>query len=216
MDLLVSSLLPTSSLDFENQKVQDFVSEFRTISHQKKVAIQLYNKVRDFALYDPYHLDLRPQALKASHILDKKRAWCVEKAILMAACSRALGIPSQLGFAIVKNHLNIEKLIHYLRKDEIVFHGYVSLYIDGKWVRCTPAFDQKVCRISKVEVLEFDGENDSLFQEFTQDKAFMEYLHYYGEFTDVPLELMNNEMKLHYPHLFEEKYESKEFSFFHC
>jgi hypothetical protein len=41
----------------------------------------------------------------------------------------------------------------------------------------------------------------------------MEYVHDYGSFDDVPLELMKSEMKRHYPHLFEGNWESKEFSF---
>ena len=43
----------------------------------------------------------------------------------------------------------------------------------------------------------------------------MEYVYFYGEFEDVPIELMNAEMKKHYPHLFTEKFETKEFSFYH-
>jgi len=43
----------------------------------------------------------------------------------------------------------------------------------------------------------------------------MEYLHYYGTFEDVPIELMNSEMKKYYPHLFEEVFAAKEFSFYH-
>jgi hypothetical protein len=118
-----------------------------------------------------------------------------------------------LGFAIVKNHLEINRLREYLKKDEIVFHGYVSLFIDDKWVRCTPAFDKGVCRLSGVEPLAFDGVNDSMFQEFNKNRQFITYLHYYGEFSDLPFELMRSEMMKHYPHLFENKYESKEFSF---
>jgi len=82
-------------------------------------------------------------------------------------------------------------------------------------VKCTPAFDQRICRVSGVTPLDWDGETDSLFQEFDQGKLFMEYKHFYGTFNDVPIELMNAEMKAHYPHLFEEMYDSKDFSFYH-
>jgi hypothetical protein len=43
----------------------------------------------------------------------------------------------------------------------------------------------------------------------------MEYLHFYGIFSDVPIELMNAEMKKYYPHLFESAFNEKEFSFLH-
>jgi hypothetical protein len=120
-----------------------------------------------------------------------------------------------LGFAVVKNHLEISKLADYLKREEIVFHGYCSIYVNGSWVKCTPAFDKRVCAWNKVEPLEWDGKNDAMFQEFSKDRKFMEYLHFYGEFDDVPVVLMNQEMKKYYPHLFQNEYNSKDFSFKH-
>ena len=118
-------------------------------------------------------------------------------------------------FKIVKNHIGIEKLLTYLKKEEIVFHAYVEVYLNEKWVKCTPAFDKRVCLLSGVKPLDWDGENDSMFQEFQNDKKFMEYVFFYGEFDDVPIDLMNHEMKKNYPHLFEKEYHSREFSFHH-
>jgi hypothetical protein len=43
----------------------------------------------------------------------------------------------------------------------------------------------------------------------------MEYIKDYGTFSDVPILLMNEEMKKYYPHLFESSFETKEFSFHH-
>ncbi|MCO5268827.1 MAG: transglutaminase-like domain-containing protein [Brumimicrobium sp.] len=171
--------------------------------------------MRDTFLYDPYHLDLRPNALRSSVISHKSRAWCVEKSIMLATGLRALGIPSKLGYGIVVNHIGVERLTKELRRPEIVFHGYVSAYLDDKWVKTTPAFDKKVCRISKVAPLDWDGEHDALLQAYQGENKFMEYTHFYGEFDDVPIQLMNDEMKKYYPHLFENTYNSKSFSFFH-
>ncbi|MCO5260816.1 MAG: transglutaminase family protein [Crocinitomicaceae bacterium] len=208
-------LKETQFLDFSNLKFDEFVSKLTISSNKKELATQLYYLVRDSFLYDPHHLDLRPTALKGSTILLKNRAWCVEKAIVLAALARKFDIPSRLGYAVVINHIGADILEKYLLRKEIVFHGYVSLYIDHKWVKCTPAFDKRVCRINKVTPLEWNGENDSMFQEFEEGKQFMEYVHFYGEFSDVPIEIMNNEMKKYYPHLFEKPYDSKEFSFHH-
>ena len=177
--------------------------------------LELYLKVRDGYLYDPYHLDLTFEGLKASNIIPKKRSWCVEKALLLAALARKFGIPSRLGYAIVTNHIGVEKLVSLLRRPEIVFHGYTEMFIDDKWVKCTPAFDKRICKISGVTPLDWNGEVDSMFQEFDQGNRFMEYLHLYGEFSDVPIELMNTEMKKYYPHLFDEVFDSREFSFKH-
>jgi transglutaminase-like putative cysteine protease len=208
-------LCETPFLDFQHDSFEAFTAGIDPNLPEKEKAIALYFLVRDAFLYDPYHLDLTTEGLKASNVLSKKRSWCVEKSSVLAACLRKFGIPSRLGYAIVTNHIGVEKLTHYLRREEIVFHGFVDVYLNGKWVKCTPAFDQRICRVSGVTPLDWDGETDSLFQEFDQGKKFMEYKHFYGTINDVPIELMNAEMKAHYPHLFEEMYDSKEFSFYH-
>jgi transglutaminase-like putative cysteine protease len=208
-------LRETSFLNFNDPSFDEFTSAIDSSKSSKEIALQLYFHVRDSFLYDPYHLDLRQDALKASNVLRKKRAWCVEKATVLAACARKFNIPSRLGYSIVTNHIGSEKLVYYLRKNEIVFHGYVEMFLDNKWVKCTPSFDKNICRLMDVEPLNWDGEADSMFQEFKKEKKYMEYVYFYGEFEDVPIELMNAEMKKHYPHLFTEKFETKEFSFFH-
>ncbi|MEN9441480.1 MAG: hypothetical protein RLZ33_1557 [Bacteroidota bacterium] len=208
-------LCSTPFLDFQHDSFNEFTAKIDRTLPEKEIAIALYFLVRDAFLYDPYHLDLTTEGLKASNVLSKKRSWCVEKSSVLAACLRKFGIPSRLGYAIVTNHIGVEKLTHYLRREEIVFHGFVDVYLNGKWVKCTPAFDQRICRVSGVTPLDWDGETDSLFQAFDQGQKFMEYKHFYGTFNDVPIELMNAEMKAYYPHLFEEMYDSREFSFYH-
>jgi transglutaminase-like putative cysteine protease len=208
-------LCETAFLNFQDISFDAFTAKIDSNQPEKEKAKALYYLVRDAFLYDPYHLDLTHEGLTASKVLSKKRSWCVEKSSVLAACLRKFDIPSRLGYAIVTNHIGVEKLTYYLRRDEIVFHGFVDVYLNGVWVKCTPAFDQRICRVSGVKPLDWDGETDSLFQEFDQGKKFMEYKHFYGTFNDVPIELMNAEMKAHYPHLFEEVYDSKEFSFYH-
>jgi hypothetical protein len=208
-------LKDTFFLDYKHPSFDVFTSGINKEQDPTAIAIDLYFLVRDAFLYDPYHLDLTFEGLKASNVLSKKRAWCVEKSSVLAACARKFGIPSRLGYAIVTNHIGVEKLTHYLKRDEIVFHGYVELFLNGKWIKCTPAFDQRICKMTGVAPLDWDGKTDSLFQEFDKEQRFMEYIHFYGDFDDVPIELMNAEMKKYYPHLFAETYNSREFSFLH-
>jgi transglutaminase-like putative cysteine protease len=205
----------TPSINFNHPDFKQFLNRFQFGENQRENALKIYYGIRDHFLYDPYHLDIRRNALVASEILHKNRAWCVEKAIMMVACCRAIGIPSRFGFAIVTNHIGIEKLTHYLQRNEIVFHGYVEVLLDNKWIKCTPAFDKRVCRISGVSTLDWDGKNDSMFQEYENGNKFMEYLHFYGEFSDIPFELMHDEMRKYYPHLFEKINNSRTFSFIH-
>jgi len=216
LNCMTNYLQETELLDYNHANFDPFLKGIKARNKPPKdVAIELYFLVRDEFVYDPYHIDLRPNGLKASSVLSKNRAWCVEKSTLLAACARKFNIPSKLGYAIVTNHIGVEKLTTILRRNEIVFHGYVELFIENKWVKCTPAFDERMCKLANVTPLDWDGETDSMFQEFENNQKFMEYLHFYGEFDDVPVQLMNDEMKKYYPHLFEEEFNSRSFSFYH-
>ena len=71
--------------------------------------------------------------------------YCVSKAVLLAAAGRAVGIPTRLGFADVKNHLSSEKLKQAMQSDVFSWHGYTEFYLDNKWVKATPAFNKLLC-----------------------------------------------------------------------
>ncbi|MCX7633996.1 MAG: transglutaminase-like domain-containing protein, partial [Turneriella sp.] len=164
----------------------------------------LYYAVRDRVLYDMVVEKFEREIFKASYCLNAKRAFCIPKAILLAATARAVGIPSRLGFADVTNHLATPKMLAMLRGNYFAFHGYTELYIEGRWVKATPAFNARLCRMFKIRPLDFDGIHDAIFHEFSADgKKHMEYLYYHGTFADMPYELMIATFRKHYPHWFE-------------
>jgi len=182
------------------------------ISNKKDQAIALYYAVRDDFRYHPYHLILKPYALKASYVLTKDYGYCVEKSNLYAACARSLGIPTRLGYSNVKNHLGTKSVEQHLKTDLLVFHGYTELFLNKKWVKATPVFNAALCEKYDVEPLNFDGVHDAIFQE--SDKGgnpFMEYVTDHGTFADVPIERFELEMRNHYPHLFNSQIHTTKF-----
>jgi len=196
-------LKPTEFLDSDHASVRAF-AEMHIGAAESDVdkAVKLYYAVRDGFQYDPYVLDLRRESLKASALLAKTRGYCVEKAILLAASARAVGVPSRLSFYIVKNHIATERLTQALEKDYLVFHGAAELYLDRRWIKTTPAFNKRLCDFLGVEPIEFDGTSDAIFQEYDRaGNVFMEYLHDYGAFDDMPYETFLDELDKHYPHL---------------
>ena len=200
-------LISTDFIDANHPDVIAFAHQATDLSKSdKEKVVDLYYAVRDGILYSPYHLVLNPKAISASLTLERKTGYCVEKSLLLAAVGRVHNIPSRLGFSIVRNHISTEKFRERLRSDKFVFHGYNEFLIDGKWVKCTPAFNKTLCEKFNVPALDFDGESDSIFQQFTGDGSqYMEYLHEYGQFADFPYDLFVSELKLHYPHFFEKK-----------
>ena len=196
-------LRPTEFLDSDHASVRAFAEmSIGAAAGDVDKAVKLFYAVRDGFQYDPYVLDLRRESLKASALLAKTRGYCVEKAILLAASARAVGIPSRLSFYIVKNHIATERLTQALEKDYLVFHGAAELYLDERWIKTTPAFNKRLCDFLGVEPIEFDGTSDAIFQEYDRaGNVFMEYLHDYGAFDDMPYETFLDELDKHYPHL---------------
>lgn len=176
-------------------------------------AVSLYYAVRDRFMYNPFHVDLSDEGLKASDVLKRGSGYCVEKACLLAACARVAGIPSRIGLADVKNHIGSERLKKLLRTDVFACHGFTELFLNEKWVKATPAFNRSLCEKMGVEPLSFNGMEDSIFQEFDEqesgERKFMEYLFDHGAFSDVPKEYIKETLKKHYPHFFEEGAQEK-------
>lgn len=174
-------------------------SECRTLNEKIKA---LYYAVRDGFWYDPYRLDFTTDAIKASHIVSRNYGYCIEKSCLFAAGARVLGVPARMGFANVKNHIGTAKLEELLKTNLLVFHGYAEVWLNERWVKVTPVFNKGLCDKLNVEPLEFDGEAHAVFQQYDKSGGkFMEYLHDYGTFSDIPYEMLIDELVKHYPHL---------------
>ncbi|MGM0426473.1 MAG: transglutaminase-like domain-containing protein [Thermodesulfobacteriota bacterium] len=161
------------------------VAKTKTTAHK---AVKLYYAVRDGIWYDPYYPFYRPEHYRASNVLKSGRGYCVCKAALLCALGRACQIPSRIGFADVKNHLATRQLLAFLGTDLFVFHGFTEFWLEGKWVKATPAFNKELCHRHKVAPLEFNGHEDSIFQAYNlEQKAFMEYVADHGTYADVPV-----------------------------
>ena len=163
-------------------------------------AVAVYYAIRDGILYDPYSADISVAGLKATTVLEERRGWCVSKAILLAACCRALGIPARLGYADVLNHLSTEKMRQRMKTNVFYWHGYTALYLDDRWVKATPAFNIELCDKFGLKPLEFNGRDDSIYHAFDQaGNRHMEYLHDRGQFLEPPIEAMRRTFDEYYP-----------------
>ena len=184
-------LLPTSIIDSGHKRVIEFANN--AIDGRDKspleIAVRLYYAVRDGIWYDPYYPFYRPEHYRASNVLKSGRGYCVSKASLLCALGRALGIPSRVGFAHVRNHLATKQLIEYMGSDLFAFHGFTEFFLEGKWVKATPAFNSELCERHNVAPLEFNGREDSIFHEYNnENELYMEYVEYLGTYSDIPVD----------------------------
>ncbi len=154
-----------------------------------EMAVKLYYAVRDGIWYDPYYPFYLPEHYRASNVLKSGRGYCVCKASLLCALGRARGIPSRVGFANVRNHLATKQLIEFLGSDLFVYHAFTEFYLEGRWVRATPAFNIELCKRHKVIPLDFNGREDSIFHAYNlENKQFMEYVEFHASYADIPVD----------------------------
>ena len=188
------SLSATAMVNFNHPRVQAFVGEHAKGRDERERAVALYYAVRDGFKYDPYRVELTEQGMSASTVLELGLGWCVTKATLLTAACRAVGIPSRLGFADVRNHLSTQRMRQTMRTDVFIWHGYSEIWLDGAWRKATPAFNIGLCDKFGFLPLDFDGVNDSIYHPFDRiGQRHMEYLNHHGSFDDVPLKRMRTD-----------------------
>jgi len=197
-------LKPGRFIDSDNPRVIEFALSRAGNGGDRERAVRLYYAVRDGIAYDPYRIEPVAESFRAGRTLETGYGWCVTKAALLAASARAVGIPARIGFADVRNHLTSPRLRERMGgSDVFAYHGYCELWIGGRWVKATPAFDTALCARANVVPLEFDGIHDSLFQQFDANgRRHMEYLTMRGVFADVPFEQIIADWRVLYPKVF--------------
>jgi len=198
-------LQSTEYIDSDTTIIQEYAKDVAgTLQSDLDKAVALYYRIRDDINYTPY-LDFGdPETYRASKVLHNGYGFCISKAALLAACGRILGIPSRIGFADVKNHLNTPKLRKLNGGDLFRWHAFTELYLEGIWVKATPAFNLELCNKFRVKPLEFDGRQDSLFHPLDADQQkHMEYVYERGSFADVPFAAITATFKKYSPELFD-------------
>lgn len=196
-------LAPNFFVDSDAPAVVAYAERYRQPQGEVASAVALYYAIRDGYRYNPWEVSLAPDAFRASGVVGRsyeRGGHCIDKALLLAAGARVLGIPSRLHFANVRNHIGTAKLEAMLGTDLLVFHGYAELFLEGRWVAATPAFNKELCAHLKVPPLEWDGRADSIFQAYSPDGVrFMEYVTDHGSFASVPHAQMVAEWERYYP-----------------
>jgi transglutaminase-like putative cysteine protease len=196
-------LEPGRFCDSDHPSIIAYAHEHGVGDTPRERAVALYYAVRDGFRYSPWGVTMRPEAFLASEALRRgveHGAHCVDKANILAASCRVLGIPSRLHFANVRNHIGTARLEALLGTTLLVYHGYAELWLDGRWVAATPAFNRALCERLGVAPLEFDGTTDSVFQEYDGKAGrFMEYVTDHGAHADIPFDDMVAAWRHHYP-----------------
>ena len=197
-----ATLAPTLLIDSDHPAVAAFAAEHGRGADDRERALGIFMAVRDGFRYDPYRVDLSPEGMKASAVLASGHGWCVPKAALLAAAWRAAGLPARVGYADVRNHLSTERMRQTMQTDLFIWHGYAEVWLDGRWIKATPAFNMSLCERFGLRPLDWDGHGDSLYHPYDQaGQRHMEYVRERGAFEDVPLAQIVEDFRITYPGL---------------
>lgn len=185
--------LPTKFVDSNQAEVVAYANrQTYGISNPVEQIVELFYAVRDGFRYDIREMSIDVEDLRASALLDRDYGSCLEKANLLAASYRALGIPSRLGFLNVRSQFTSQTLRKVLNSDVIVFQGYAEVWLEDHWVCVNPAFDPKTAQKLGIKALDFG----------LSGKEHIDIIKDFGTFADLPYDLYLQELQTHYPHLF--------------
>ncbi|MGE5842567.1 MAG: transglutaminase-like domain-containing protein [Deltaproteobacteria bacterium] len=190
---------PTPYIDCDAQPVKEKAQKIvQGINEPLKQAVALFYAVRDGIKYSIYGKRSLPEHFRASFILAAGEGYCVQKAILLVALSRAASIPARLRLASIRSHLVSKEMLEKRGSNLFPYHGYTDLYIEGTWVKAAPTFDIVSCANAGLRPVDFDGRNDALLPSTTlDDRLHIDYLEDRGFFEDVPYDAIMSASLMH-------------------
>lgn len=182
-------LVATYSIDSDHPAIGEKSRELTaSLQSAKEKAIDLFYFVKDEMRYNVYADRTTDAHFKASYVLAKGEGYCVQKAVLLVALARAVGIPARLRFAEIRAHLASPDIVEKRGSNIFPCHGFADLYINDRWVKATPTYDLAYCRKIGVSTIRFNGEEDTMLPARTDDgRPNVDYLQDRGYFADLPL-----------------------------
>lgn len=193
-------LRPTYFIDCDSPEIIEAATSITKDCKDKvEEAVALFRFARDEITYNPYGPVRDRERYKASHTLQRRYGYCIQKATLLAGLLRAVSIPATLVFADIRNQLIPQTLKDALHTDEFVFHCYNDIFVGGRWLKATCAFDSGSCEKINVPPVEFSGTEDAIFPPFAPDgRRFVTYLRQRAVCDDVPFEDIIRELEAFY------------------
>ena len=189
-------------IDSDHPTIVSYARRIAGDGSDQQRALRLYYAVRDDLRYDPYNTPMRRDAYRASTTLAAGHGYCVNKAGLMAAVCRASGIPARVGYADVRNHMTTRRLAELMGSDVFYYHGYTDVWLDGRWLKATPAFNRELTEKFGLKPLDWDAAGDSIYHPYDlSGRRHMEYLAYRGVFADIPFDEIRGAFRHYYPHM---------------
>jgi len=189
---LESFLEPAPGVQCEPKAVFELARQVaRGSANDVEAAGRLFDYVRDTVRYS-VRVPFEPiEEYHALNTLARGKGYCVQKAALLAALARAVGIPARLGFADIENQQLPEGIFEITGGNVLHFHCFTEWFVGGAWLKATPSFDRALSEEKGWRVVEYRPGEDLLLPAETRDgQPHIRYLRQRGWRLGVPLEEM--------------------------
>jgi transglutaminase-like putative cysteine protease len=189
---LESFLAPAPGIQCEPEAVRQLARRIaRGSANDVEAAGRLFEFVRDTVRYS-VRVPFEPmEHYLALNTLARGKGYCVQKAALLCALARSLGIPARLGFADIANFQLPEGIFEITGGNVLHFHSFVEWFIGRAWRKATPSFDAALSRERGWRLVEFaPGEDLLLPATDLAGRPHIKYLKQRGWRHGVPLEEM--------------------------
>lgn len=189
---LSTCLGPTPGVDCESQAVRSLARRLAEgAASPSETAARLFAYVRDTVRYIPYAPFGRLSDYHGAEVLRRGYGFCTQKSSLLVGLCRAAGIPARFRFADLLNHNLPGRLGYVLGSNRMVYHTYVEIWLQGRWLKATPSFERPLCEKMGWRVVDFDGTKDAILPATDlEGRLHIEYVRDRGSLPHLPLQDM--------------------------
>lgn len=153
-------------------------------------AAALFHHVRDTIRYE-FMAKVTPDEYRASYALREGKGFCVQKAVLLCALSRAVGVPCAIVLSDLVDESLSPKIARALGTNTMFHHGLNAFHIDGRWLKADASLSPDVTTRKGYRPVEFDGRKDALLPETTlAGSPHAKYVRFHGMYADLPFDQM--------------------------
>ncbi|MDP1822614.1 MAG: transglutaminase family protein [Archangium sp.] len=196
-----SCLVPTRFIESAHPAILDRVERLRVGElPPAQRAAALFRFVRDEVRYE-FMAKLTPQEYFASHILQEAKGFCVQKAVLLCALSRAAQVPCAIVLSDLVDHSLSPKISKALGTNVMFHHGLNAFYLEGRWLKADASLSPDLATRKGYHLVDFDGTAEALQRETTlSGRPHATYAQFHGTYADLPFEQMLNAFIASYAH----------------
>ncbi|MGH9245411.1 MAG: transglutaminase-like domain-containing protein [Acidimicrobiales bacterium] len=195
------ALAPTDVIDSDHPLVRDTATRVVNGGTGAEAAAAVFDFARDEVRYDMAPMLSSRHDWSASATLERGYGFCQQKAVVLAALLRAVGIPALFAAEDLLDYKIPPAYVEYLGGQVLPYHGFTVAFTDGEWLQLDASLDRALCERKDYRVVEFTPGRDCILP--ATDRAgrpHFEHLGQRGVWVDLPDEVVAAMLALDYLH----------------